>query len=107
MKAFEREDEASILRFGIGQGKVYGVLGNGVESRAIMSHAEQQPAFITAVTAAFGGALIPVPGGVLIVDGEPRIAGRSGRPAIPRIMPRPRRLPGALWPASTRGSAKS
>jgi hypothetical protein len=40
----------------------------GVGSRTIMARAEERPFFIAAVTAAFGGALIPVPGSVLIID---------------------------------------
>jgi uncharacterized protein GlcG (DUF336 family) len=34
-----------------------------------MTRAEQQPYFIAAAGAAIGGALVPVPGGVLISDG--------------------------------------
>jgi len=62
VKAFEREDGASNLRFEIAHAKAYGALGMGVGSRALMARAEAQPSFIAAVTAAFGGALIPVPG---------------------------------------------
>jgi uncharacterized protein GlcG (DUF336 family) len=78
VKAFEREDGASNLRFEIAHGKAHGALGMGVGSRAIMARAETQPAFIAAVTAAFGGALIPVPGGVLIVDADESIIGAVG-----------------------------
>jgi uncharacterized protein GlcG (DUF336 family) len=34
-----------------------------------MARAEQQPYFIAAAGAAIGGALVPVPGGVLVQDG--------------------------------------
>jgi uncharacterized protein GlcG (DUF336 family) len=78
VKAFEREDGASNLRFEIAHGKAYGALGMGVGSRAIMTRAEAQPFFIAAVTAAFGGALIPVPGGVLIIDSDQAIIGAVG-----------------------------
>jgi uncharacterized protein GlcG (DUF336 family) len=78
VKAFERDDGASNLRFEIAHGKAYGALGMGVGSRAIMARAEQQPTFIAAVTAVFGGALIPVPGGVLIVEKEQGIVGAVG-----------------------------
>lgn len=77
-KAFEREDGASNLRFEIAHGKAHGALGMGVGSRTLMARAEAQPSFIAAVTAAFGGALIPVPGGVLIVDSEQAIIGAVG-----------------------------
>ncbi|MBV9413789.1 MAG: heme-binding protein [Solirubrobacterales bacterium] len=41
-------------------------------SRGLMARAEQQPYFIGAVAGAIGGALVPVPGGVLVqsADGE-------------------------------------
>jgi uncharacterized protein GlcG (DUF336 family) len=66
--AFEREDGSSNMRFQIAHGKAHGALALGVGSRALMARAEQQPSFIAAATAAVGGALVPVPGGVLIHD---------------------------------------
>jgi len=78
VKAFEREDGASNLRFEIARGKAYGALGLGVGSRAIMERAEQQPTFVAAITAAFGGSLVPVPGGVLVVDDATEIIGAVG-----------------------------
>jgi uncharacterized protein GlcG (DUF336 family) len=76
--AFERQDGSSHLRFTIAHGKAYGALGLGIGSRAIMARAEQQPTFIGSVTAAFGGALIPVPGGVLVRDGGGALVGAVG-----------------------------
>jgi uncharacterized protein GlcG (DUF336 family) len=67
--AFEREDGASNMRFQVAHGKAHGALALGVGSRALMARAEQQPYFVNAVTAAIGGALIPVPGGVLVRSG--------------------------------------
>jgi uncharacterized protein GlcG (DUF336 family) len=78
VKAFEREDGASNMRFQIAHGKAFGALGLGLGSRTIMARAEQQPYFIAAVTAAFGGALIPVPGGVLVGDDTSEIIGAVG-----------------------------
>lgn len=68
--AFEREDGSSILRFQIAHGKAYGALSLGIGSRAIFQRAQQQAFFVDAVNALAGGALVPVPGGVLIRDGE-------------------------------------
>ena len=68
--AAEREDGASIGRFEIAHGKARGALSLGVGSRALMARAEQQPYFIAAVTGALGGALVPVPGGVLVTVGD-------------------------------------
>jgi len=68
--AAEREDGASNRRFEIAFGKANGALALGVGSRALMSRAEQQPYFVAAAGASIGGALVPVPGGVLVRDDE-------------------------------------
>jgi uncharacterized protein GlcG (DUF336 family) len=47
-------------------------------SRALMARAEQQPYFIAAVTSAIGGALVPVPGGVLVKDASGEVIGAVG-----------------------------
>jgi uncharacterized protein GlcG (DUF336 family) len=78
VKAFEREDGAAILRFEIAHGKAYGALGLGLGSRALMVRAEQQPSFIAAANGAFGGALIPVPGGVLARTSTGELVGAVG-----------------------------
>jgi uncharacterized protein GlcG (DUF336 family) len=68
--AVEREDGSSNSRFEIAFGKAHGALALGMGSRALMARAEQQPYFIAAATSAVGGALIPVPGGVLVRDAD-------------------------------------
>ena len=76
--AAARQDGASNNRFEIAQGKAYGALALGMGSRAIMERAEQQAYFIAAATAALGGRLIPVPGGVLVRDNDGTILGAVG-----------------------------
>ena len=76
--AFEREDGASNNRYQIAYGKAYGALALGVGSRALMARAEAQPYFIAAVAAAIGGALVPVPGGVLVSAAGDSIVGAFG-----------------------------
>jgi uncharacterized protein GlcG (DUF336 family) len=76
--AVEREDGASMKRFEIGYGKAHGALSLGMGSRSIMGRAEQQPYFIAAVTSAIGGALVPVPGGVLVRDAGGDLVGAVG-----------------------------
>lgn len=76
--AVEREDGSSMKRFEIGYGKAHGALSLGMGSRSIMGRAEQQPYFIAAVTSVVGGALVPVPGGVLIRDGQGALLGAVG-----------------------------
>lgn len=76
--AVEREDGSSIGRFDIAFGKAHGALTLGMGSRAIMARAEQQATFVAAVTAAVGGKLIPVPGGVLVRDTSGQVIGAVG-----------------------------
>lgn len=66
LKAFVAQDGTSLKRGEIAIGKAHGALAMGLGTRALMKRAEQQPFFIAAATAAVGGSLIPVPGGVLI-----------------------------------------
>ncbi len=76
--AFEREDGSSNKRFEIAFGKAHGALAFGMGSRSLMARAESQPYFIAAATAAIGGSLIPVPGGVLVIDGDGATIGAVG-----------------------------
>ncbi len=78
VRAFEREDGSSNARFEVAFGKANGALALGLGSRALMTRAEQQPYFIAAATSAIGGSLVPVPGGVLILDADARTIGAVG-----------------------------
>jgi uncharacterized protein GlcG (DUF336 family) len=64
--ALARQDGASPLRPEIAQGKAKGAVAMGLGSRALFKRAESQPYFIQSMNALAGGALVPVPGGVLI-----------------------------------------
>ena len=66
LKAFVAQDGTSLKRAEIAIGKAHGALAMGMGTRGLMKRAETQPYFIAAATSAVGGALIPVPGGVLI-----------------------------------------
>jgi uncharacterized protein GlcG (DUF336 family) len=76
--AFEREDGSSNKRFEIAFGKANGALALGMGSRALMKRAESQAYFVSAASSAIGGALIPVPGGVLILDASGATIGAVG-----------------------------
>ncbi|WP_146587420.1 GlcG/HbpS family heme-binding protein [Puniceibacterium confluentis] len=76
--AFEREDGASPGRFLIAQGKAYGSVMLGMAGTAQMKRAEAQAYFIAAAGAAFGGQMIPVPGGVLVRDAKGAVLGAVG-----------------------------
>ena len=68
--AFEREDGASPGRFAIAHGKAFGAVMLGMPGSAQMARAEQQAYFMGAVNGLFGGQVVPVPGGILVKDGD-------------------------------------
>ncbi len=65
--AFEREDGSSPGKFEIAMGKAYGCVMLGMPGSALMARAETQAYFMTAANGAYGGKLLPVPGGVLVL----------------------------------------
>lgn len=67
--ALKREDRSGILRPDIAIGKAWGALGMGFGSRELGERAVKVPHFMNALMAASGGRFVPVPGGVLILDG--------------------------------------
>lgn len=77
-KAFEREDGAAPGRFAIAEGKAYGAVMLGIAGRAQMARAEQQPYFMAAINGAYGGRVVPVPGGLLVRDGDGLVIGAVG-----------------------------
>ncbi len=72
------EDGSGIMRFDVALGKAWGALGMGISSRLIRDRLSNRPVFQTALAAAADGKLIPVPGGVLIEDGEGFTIGAVG-----------------------------
>lgn len=78
VKAFEREDGSPNLRFQVAHGKAYGAIGFGANTRKLTEIAAERPQFIAGLTSAFGGALIPSPGGVLVYDSRGNVIGAVG-----------------------------
>lgn len=78
VQAFEREDGASPGRFQIAHGKAYGAVMLGMSGTAQMQRAEAQAYFMAAANGAFGGQLIPVPGGVLVRDAKGAVLAAVG-----------------------------
>jgi uncharacterized protein GlcG (DUF336 family) len=76
--AFKREDKSGILRADIAIGKAWGALGMGFGSREIANRAAKMPVFFTTLAAASQGRLVPVPGGVLILDRSAGVLGAVG-----------------------------
>ena len=78
VQAFEREDGASPGRFGIAHGKAYGAVMLGMAGTALMARAEAQAYFMASVNGVYGGAVVPVPGGVLLRDKKGAVIGAVG-----------------------------
>jgi len=78
VKASIAQDGTSLMRGEVAHGKAYGALAMGLGSRALFKRAEEQPFFIDAVNTMARGALIPVPGGVLIQDQAGGLLGAIG-----------------------------
>ena len=76
--AFEREDGASPGRYEIAHAKAYGAVMLGMPGSAQMARAEGQAYFMAAVNGAFGGKVVPVPGGVLVRDAAGAVIGAVG-----------------------------
>lgn len=77
LTAAASEEGTSLKRAEIATGKAHGALAMGLGTRALFNRAQQQPYFIAAATHAVGN-LIPVPGGVLILDAGKALVGAVG-----------------------------
>jgi uncharacterized protein GlcG (DUF336 family) len=78
LKAFGAEEGTSLGRPEIAFGKAHGAMVMGIGSRTLGLRAVERPHFMSAVTAAVGGSLIPVPGGILIRGADKSIIGAVG-----------------------------
>ena len=68
--SFQREDRSGIIRFDIAYGKAYGALGMGFGSRELFNRTANNPTFMATLSTVSGGRLVPVAGGVLILEGD-------------------------------------
>lgn len=78
LKAFQKQDGTSILRFEIASGKAFGALAVGSGSRWLHNQAKERPHFLEGLSNVSGGRIVPVPGGVLIKDSSNEIIGAVG-----------------------------
>ena len=76
--ALARQDGSSIMRPQIASGKAYGALAVGTGTRWLNANAESRPHFVQALNGVSGGAIVPVPGGVLVKDQEGEVLGAVG-----------------------------
>ena len=78
VKAFQRQDGASFLRFEIASGKAFGALAVGNGSRWLNAQAADRPHFLEGLSGVSGGRIVPVPGGVLVKTADGEIIGAVG-----------------------------
>ncbi|MRG54956.1 heme-binding protein [Phyllobacterium sp. SYP-B3895] len=78
LKAFQKQDGSSMLRFEIAFGKAYGALAIGAGSRTVEKFAKERPHFMEGLVASSGGNVIPVAGGVLVKNGKGEVIGAVG-----------------------------
>lgn len=78
IKACEAQDGTSQLRPKISHGKAFGAFSMGLGSRALFERAKAEPFFIQAMNSLCDGALVPVPGGVLIRSKDGELVGAVG-----------------------------
>jgi uncharacterized protein GlcG (DUF336 family) len=74
----KRSDGSGILRCEIAYGKAWGALGMGLPTRTLFERAKSAPSFFAALASASDGRMIPVPGGVLVRDGDGGLLGAVG-----------------------------
>jgi len=78
IKASESQDGTSAIRPKIAHGKAFGAYSMGLGSRALFERAKVEPFFIQAMNSLCDGALVPVPGGVLIRSKDGELLGAVG-----------------------------
>jgi uncharacterized protein GlcG (DUF336 family) len=78
VKAFQKEDGASMIRFEMALGKAYAALALGRSSKLVRMRNEEKPAFMRYLIAASDDRLFPEGGGMLIRDADGEVIGAVG-----------------------------
>jgi len=78
LKAYAREDGASMFRFDVARGKAWGAVGMGVASRALADRAKDNPNFFVSLAATAQGRFLPQTGAVVIKDADGNVIGAVG-----------------------------
>jgi uncharacterized protein GlcG (DUF336 family) len=78
LKAFAREDGASMFRFDVALGKAWGAVGMGASSRVLGQRAKDNPNFFLSLASTAQGKFLPQTGAVLIQDATGRVLGAAG-----------------------------
>src|SRR6266481_2251807 len=78
VKAFQKQDGASLMRFEIAYGKAFGALALNRSSRQVLAKAKEKPAFTASLAELADGPLFLEAGGQLIRDAAGEIVGALG-----------------------------
>jgi uncharacterized protein GlcG (DUF336 family) len=78
IRAAASEDGTSLSRWKVAYGKAQGALSMGVSSRRLQEMALERPHFIASLASLFGEGIVPVPGGVLVIDESGAVVGAAG-----------------------------
>jgi uncharacterized protein GlcG (DUF336 family) len=78
VKAFKKEDGASMIRFEMAYGKAYAALSLGRSSKLVRERAHERPIFMRYVIAASDEQIFPEGGGMLIRDDAGDVIGAVG-----------------------------
>ena len=78
VKAFQKQDGASLLRFEIAYGKAFASLGLHRSSRQVLQKQKEKPAFMESLVALSDGPLFLEAGGQLIRDKTGEVVGALG-----------------------------
>jgi uncharacterized protein GlcG (DUF336 family) len=76
--ALGRQDGSGYLRPDLATAKAWGLLGMGMNNRALAARAEAAPDLYTTLVALSGGKVVSVPGGVLVRDADGQLLGAVG-----------------------------
>jgi len=78
VKAFQKQDGASLMRFEIAYGKAFAALALNRSSRQVLQKAKEKPPFMASLTELADGPVFLEAGGQLIRDADGEIVGAMG-----------------------------
>jgi len=78
VKAFQKEDGSSMIRFEMAYGKAYAALALGRSSKLVKARAEERPIFMRYLMSASGEQIFPEGGGLQIRNPDGEVIGAVG-----------------------------
>ena len=78
VKAFQKEDGSSMIRFEMAYGKAYAALAMGRSSKLVKVRAEEKPIFMRYLQSATGDQIFPEGGGLQIRTADGEVIGAVG-----------------------------